>query len=338
MSSSTADIPVIDLTSEVDDVFSFEPSPWIPYDITDEIKSRLFPDLSSHVRISHLFLSGMMESGKTTLLVELAQYCVWKYGRENVNLVYTNDMRVALEEMSNSKPVNLLIVDDATQFASSRDYMKHQEMVSAFYEIRHIAKRKSEQDIGLVCIIFSAQRIKEIDVAFRDAPLTIYKTAMTTEGDASELKKSIPSPYLAILNQTWNRINQGDDKAKGLSIGCIKPLAGTEEGCGIYRSHVVDFPEFPKMIRSEDYFADKEEPEESESIGEEQTEKTGKEPEKPTLEGLKESHLYDTEIACYETVKLQGKSIRKASEELHIPYSTLRRSIAKIEKLLEVSR
>ena len=334
----SADIPVIDITSEVDDVFDFEPSPWMPYDITDEIKARLFPDLSSHVRISHLFISGMMESGKTTLLIELAQYCVWKYGIDNVNLVYTNDMRVALEELHDSKAVNLLIVDDATQFASSRDYMKHQAMVSAFYEIRHIAKRKSEKDVGLVCIIFSAQRIKEIDVAFRDAPLTIYNTAMTTEGDASELKKNIPTPYMNILNQTWNRINQGDDKAKSISIGCIKPLAGTDEGVGIYRSHVVDFPEFPKMIRSEEYFDtfDVEEVEESTESTDEST--LPHTTEKVTLDELKESHLYDSEIACYEAVKLKGKSIRKASEELGIPYSTLRRSIAKIEKMLEVSR
>lgn len=334
-----ADIPIIDLDSEVDDVFSFEPAPWIPYDITDEIKARLFPDLSSHVRISHLFLAGMMESGKTTLLIELAQYCVWKYGRENVNIVYTDDMRVAFEEMSDYKPVNLLIVDDATEFASSRDYMKHQAMVSAFYRIRHIAKEKSKNEVGLVCVIFSAQRIKEIDVAFRDAPLGIIKTAMTTAGDMSELKKSIPPQYMDILNQNWNKINQGIDKAKSLSIGYIKPLAGTEEGCGLYRSHLVDFPDFPKMIRSNEYFADKEEEVLEEGVTGNTSENLGdKSEEKVTLEELKESHLYDSEIACYEAVKVEGLSIRKASEKLGIPYSTLRRGIAKIEKLLDVSR
>lgn len=330
-----ADIPILDIDSDVDNVFEMEPSPWVPYDISAEIKSRLFPDLSSHVRISHLFLAGMMESGKTTLLVELAQYCVWKYGRENVNLIYTDDMRVGLEELHESKPVNLIMVDDATQFASSRDYMKHQAMVAAFYRIRHIAKERSRHDVGLVCIIFSAQRIKEIDVAFRDAPLGIIKTAMTTAGDMSELRKTIPPMYLDLLNQNWNRINQGIDKAKGLSIGYIKPLIGTEEGCGIYRSNLVDFPDFPQMIRSEEYFAAKEELEESENTEEEHVDKKV---EKLTFEEIKKSGLYDAEASCYEAVKVNGISIRKASEKLGIPYSTLRRSIAKIEKMLEVSQ
>lgn len=335
MTVDDADIPVLDIDSDIDNVFEMEPAPWVPYDISAEIKSRLFPDLSSHVRISHLFLAGMMESGKTTLLVELAQYCVWKYGRENVNLIYTDDMRVGLEELHESKPVNLIMVDDATQFASSRDYMKHQAMVSAFYRIRHLAKEKSNHDVGLVCIIFSAQRIKEIDVAFRDAPLGIIKTAMTTAGDMSELRKTIPPMYLDLLNQNWNRINQGIDKAKGLSIGYIKPLIGTEGGCGIYRSNLVDFPDFPQMIRSEEYFADKEDEILEGNTSERSEAKTE---DKVTLEDLKESHLYDSEIACYEAVKVDGLSIRKTSEKLGIPYSTLRRSIAKIEKLLEVSQ
>jgi len=109
----TLNTPTYLLTTE-----ALRPPDEEPYDITSMANSRFFRSIPARsVEHRHLCIVGKMGSGKTTTKNFLASYALDRYGGvDNVNIVYTDDPRVAIE-LIDDRPVQLLIIDDATSYA-----------------------------------------------------------------------------------------------------------------------------------------------------------------------------------------------------------------------------
>ena len=111
------------------------------------------------------------------------------------------------------------------QYASSRKVYEQAELVGEFQRLRHLAREASGRKSGLVLCIFSWQRYMDLDPAFRESPLTIFKTGLGGR-DRIELQRML-GPYTPRLYEIWDRIDRGDDSAKSTSVAHIAALVGT---------------------------------------------------------------------------------------------------------------
>lgn len=313
-------LPSVGLTAHIPNVCRMEPVKWRPRDITEEVLSRMLPTLPKHmVRLQHVCIVGKPGSGKSELMKWLSWRACKQYGRDNVHIIYTDDLRVAIAVLDD-RPVQLLLIDDAMQYASSRKIYEQADLVGEFQRLRHLAREASGRKSGLVLCIFSWQRYMDLDPAFRESPLTIFKTGLGGR-DRIELQRML-GPYTPHLYEIWDRIDRGDDSAKSTSIAHIAALVGTGKENGLFRSEMVRFDDFPEMIRSAKFFGEQAEPEiELDPAISAQ------------LEQLRDT-LGDHVVRCYEAVE-SGLSMRQAAERLDIPYTTLRRYVISVREALE---
>jgi len=88
-----------------------------------------------------LSIIGKWGSGKSTLITHIAEMSSQRYHPELMNLVYSDDLDVAVQLMDH-KPYQLVILDDAAGAASSRKGGANAEKVQDYNTLRHILKRK----------------------------------------------------------------------------------------------------------------------------------------------------------------------------------------------------
>jgi len=226
-----------------------------PYDITEEMNERFFCDIPKGKQIEwkHGCIVGKPGSGKTEMFKFRGKYAYEKYGPENLNIIYTDDLRVGVNEI-NDKPVQYLIIDDATKNMSSRKAYDNTEILGTFNRLRHHFDEYLKTSYGLIMVDFGWQRWIDLDPGFRDGSSLIFKTAMTTKRECDAIEEVIGPDYLSGLYTIWDSIDRGNNKAKSISVGRIGPRPIEMNGVGMYRSDLVDFPQFPEIIYAEDYF------------------------------------------------------------------------------------
>ncbi len=318
-------LPSVGLTAHIPNVCRMEPVKWRPRDITDEIMGRILPPLPEHmIELIHVCVVGAPGSGKTEMVRYLARSACDKYGRENVNMVVTDDLKIAID-MIDGRPVQFLFVDDAAKYNNSKQAAKKENVEKAgdFQLLRHIQRKASGRRNGLVICIFGWQRYMDLIPALRGSYITLFKSGQAEEYDHEMVEKKI-GPYASVLSNIWDRAKRGDLDAKNLSVAYIATLRGTGREAGIFRSAMVDFPEFPEMISRADYVDD--EPEEEVEIELDPAISA-------QLEQLRDT-LGDHVVRCYEAVE-SGLSMRQAAERLDIPYTTLRRYVISVREALE---
>lgn len=175
----------------------------------------LVPPYDKKIRFRHLTIVGLPESGKTTLAMRIAEY-VKKAFRKNVNLIYTRDLRVAIDSLNNDE-YQLVIVDDAVRYQHSRRSMQHHDIVADFYEIRHIFEKQHEQ--GILSIIFLTQRFQSLDVVFRNAPIVIFKTVLTDPYDNKLIQKLVGAKLYRALEEITRKIYlEAKDSSKSYCV------------------------------------------------------------------------------------------------------------------------
>lgn len=225
-------------------------------DITGEMLERFFPEIPSNsIIFKHGVIVGKPGCGKSELFKARARYAHEKYGDENLNIIYTDDLRVAIN-MMNTRPVQYLIVDDASKRMSSRAIFEQREILGVFNRLRHhYAELGAKQ--GIVICEFGWQRWQDLDPGFRDGSSVIFKTNMTSESERRMVIDLIGPTYGGRLDWIWDKIDRGDNKIKGLSIGRIGPKAIDQGGVGYYRHKMATFPDFPKIMLGDEWLDDK---------------------------------------------------------------------------------
>lgn len=237
----------------IDDLF---PPAFREADITEEMLERFFPDPPSTVVFRHGCIVGKPGCGKTEMFKSRAKYALDKYGRDNVNLVYTDDLRVAIARMD-TRPVQYLIVDDASKRMSSRAVFEQREVLGTFNRLRHHYEDLGATK-GIVICEFGWQRWKDVDPGFRDGSSIIFKTGMTTSDEQAYIEDIIGPAYLGRLGWIWDQIDRGNNKIKGLSVGRIGPRPIDQGGVGYYRHKMVyGFEEFPEILLGDEWLDEK---------------------------------------------------------------------------------
>lgn len=245
----------------LDDLEPHKPVRYVePKDITEEMNDRFFCDIPKGTQIEwkHGVIVGKPGCGKTELFRFRAKYAYDKYGPDALNIIYTDDLRVAIEEMKKSgKPVQYIIIDDATKHMASRRAFDQTEVLGIFNRLRHELRKYLQTPSGLIICEFGWQRWIDLDPGFRDGTSLIFKTSMTTMREKEAISEIVGKAYMPCLEAIWDRIDRGGasgNRAKSISVARIGTKALDQGGVGIYRSELVDFPQFPKMICSDDYF------------------------------------------------------------------------------------
>jgi hypothetical protein len=155
------------------------------------------------------------------------------------------------------RKVQMLIIDDAAGNASSRQVYEQVEVIKEFNTLRHILKDKQNGGgAGLVIVIFSWQRFADLDPALRDGTVMIFKTGSASIADSELIEGYLGSVFTDELYDIWYRIIRGDQSAKAESVALITPLQRKGSGVGLYVTKMTDFPEWPEIIRADDYYDD----------------------------------------------------------------------------------
>ncbi|MBQ3735563.1 MAG: hypothetical protein II855_01380 [Candidatus Methanomethylophilaceae archaeon] len=224
-------------------------------DITEGLDRRFFiPFPKGHqVAKASACIVGGQGCGKSQLLNYRVTLAYRKYGRENVHVIYTDDIRVALDLIDDT-PVQYIIVDDAMTNASSRQVYQQTEIVKVYNRSRHVFEERLKGRPGLILYDWAWQRFGELDPAFRQGDVLIFKTGMAEPSERKLITGFLGEWYTKILYQIWDRMNCGDNGVKGTSVGCIASQ-DKSYGVGIYRSQMVDWV-LPDMITHEEHFSD----------------------------------------------------------------------------------
>ncbi len=282
-------------------------------DITDELDKRFFVPFpkGSQVGKGSSCIVGGQGSGKSEMLKWRAAKARRVYGRDNVHVIYTDDIRVALDVIDDT-PVQYIIIDDAMTHASSREVFQQTEIVKVYNRSRHVFEDKLKGRPGLILYDWAWQRFGELDPAFRQGDVLIFKTGIAEPSERRIIEGFLGPFYTRVLWQNWDRMNRGNNAAKAVSVGCIASL-DPSIGVGIYRSGMTDEP-LPPMIRHEEHFKDEVE---TENI----------------LDKYREDPVWSRRIACY-NLSQKGKKQVEIAAELGVRQGYVSEAISKVKALL----
>lgn len=290
---------------------------WKVRDMTEALDARFYIPIpkGDQVAKSSACIVGGQGCGKTKLLEWRAQKAYAAYGRENVHVVYTDDIRVALDLIDDT-PVQYIMIDDAMTYASSRQIYEQAEIVKTYNRSRHVFEDKLHGRPGLILYDWAWQRFGELDPAFRQGDVMIFKTGMSGSSERKTIESFLGPFYTRYLYETiWDRIARGGDagnRMMGYSVGCISSM-GPERGAGIYRSGLAD-EQLPEMVTHDEHFRNVDETED-------------------ILDKYREKTPWDRRIPCYE-LSLQGLKQVEIAAKLGVRQGYVSESIRKVKELL----
>jgi hypothetical protein len=222
-----------------------------PYDLpnmTARTLDAMFPALPENaVRHRHLLVTGLPESGKTTLLNFLAHEAIKRYGRHRTNLIAVRKISDGLDRIDSS-PVQMMVVDDAIRSANSRTSGRQADDVGDFYEIRHVFEDRASSLAGVVITVWAAQRFKSLDIVFRNAHAIIFKTVAADPTDSKEILQYIgPRAFARLQKITMEIYGRANDAIKSEAVVCL-PFANKS---GTFRywmvTPILNFNENPRL-------------------------------------------------------------------------------------------
>ena len=228
-----------------------------PRDITAAVLQLFFPKIpsGSEVKKCSMCVVGDQGCGKSVLLESLSAEANRRYGADRVHTIYTDDVRVAMD-LLDDRPVQLVIVDDAMTWASSRQISQQTAIIKTYNQSRHVYERKLNGRPGLILYIWAWQRFKELDPSFRQSDVMIFKTGISEPGEAALIERFIGPRHMKELNDIWYQMKQGNNSIKSRSIARISSQ-DVARGTGIMDVPWTQNPHFPKIVSHEEHFSDK---------------------------------------------------------------------------------
>lgn len=227
-----------------------------PRNITAGILQRFFQGIpgGSEVRKASMCIIGDQGCGKSVLIRSLQALAVAKYGRDRVHTVYTDDIRVAMDLLDDC-PVQLVIIDDAMSWASSRQISEQTEIIKVYNRSRHVFEEHLNGKPGVILYIWAWQRFRELDPSFRQSDVMIFKTGISEPSEAALIEKFIGGRYSTELNRIWDTMKMGNNEVKAYAVARITSL-DVARGTGLICIPQASDPSFPRMITHEEHFAD----------------------------------------------------------------------------------
>lgn len=227
-------------------------------DITAGVLQRFFQKIpeGDAVRKGSMCIIGDQGCGKSVFVETLTSEAYRRYGHSNVHAIYTDDIRVGMDLIDDT-PVQLLIIDDAMTWASSRQVGQQTEIIKVYNRSRHVFEARLNGKPGVILYVWAWQRFKELDPSFRQSDIMIFKTGISEPSEAQLIEKFIGPRYSKELNTIWDRMKQGDEEIKSKCIARITSL-DVARGTGIMNMPRKRCSDFPQMITHEEHFADSE--------------------------------------------------------------------------------
>jgi hypothetical protein len=210
-----------------------------PYDglknLTETALNGLMPPMPTweEVKLRHLVIVGPMESGKTSYANAITRKILDFYRDFKVNVVYTNDIATAQDNI-NRDPVQVIIIDDAVKEGNSRQGLgkKRAEDIGNFLEIRHVYERVARVKTGVIIVIYLTQRFKLLEITYRSGHVLIFKGTSTDASDEKLMRDYMsPQAYSELGQLSYRMFLQHDNTAKSDSIVTI-PIGGNVAGEG----------------------------------------------------------------------------------------------------------
>lgn len=284
-------------------------------DITDAVDQRVFIKVpkGSQVEKSSVCIIGGQGSGKSVLLSHLYEVACKKYQKENINCIHTDDIRVALDILNN-RPVQLVFIDDAMTNASSRQVYEQAEIIKVYNRSRHVYEDKLEGKPGLIIYVWAWQRFGELDPAFRQGDVLLFKTGIAEPSERRLISQFVGSWYTKVLWQIWDKINRGNNAIKSVSVARIASL-DEMQGAGLYISKNTN-TRLPDIVRSDKYFRD-----------------THSEDE--ILEVQREKPGWDRKVECYILQRDEGLTQQEIADALGVSQGFVSKAQTSVKKLLE---
>lgn len=283
-------------------------------DITEELDRRFFIPFpkNSQVAKASCCIVGGQGCGKSELLGWRVVKAYDIYGRKNVHVIYTNDIRVAMDLIDDT-PVQYIIIDDAMTYASSRQIYEQTEIIKTYNRSRHVFEERLNGKPGLILYDWAWQRFGELDPSFRQGDVLIFKTGIAEPSERKLITGFLGEWYTKKLWQIWDKMNRGNNAIKSESVGCIASM-DKSVGVGIYRSGLTD-EKLPPMVMHDDHFADETETED-------------------ILDQYRDKPVWARRISCYE-LSLEGLRQTEIAERLDVRQGYVSESIRKVRELLE---
>jgi len=283
-------------------------------DVTDDADARFFIRIpkGKQVAKASCCIIGGQGCGKSKLLEWRVAKAYRMYGKENVHVIYTDDIRVALD-LIDDRPVQYIIIDDAMTYASSRQVVAQTEIVQVYNKSRHVFEEKLQGRPGLILYDWAWQRFGELDPSFRQGDVLIFKTGIAEPSERKLITGFLGEWYTKILWQIWDKINRGNNAIKSTSVACIASM-DPSYGVGIYRSGLADI-ELPRMISHDEHFSDEKE---TETI----------------LQKYRDDPVWARRIECYELSK-QGLKQVEIAAKLSVRQGYVSESVNKVRALIE---
>ena len=230
-------------------------------DITELINSLLFSKIvQGRTDYIQLAIIGRPSSGKSFLISSLVALGLEIY-TDMVNVVYCSSMLIAVDQMDD-RPVQMVILDDASGEASSRQAGKNVDSIQAMNTLRHrhedLQKNAGNKyHGGLVIFVVAWQRTNDLDRAMRQSDITIYKTAPVVIDERMELEAQIGRRMMYRLLEITRRILTKEQGIKSVNVGVITALGLEGGGVGLYRIDPSKKYKLPRLESADEYFARK---------------------------------------------------------------------------------
>ena len=319
------------------------------YDITPTINSMMFARVPrGRVDYAQFSVIGRPMSGKTWLLSYLAGVAHEAYG-DRMNLVYTDNILVAADLMD-ERPLQLIIIDDASGGASSRQSGRNVDSIQAMNTLRHKLEdlqeqRGAEWRGGRVVFGLAWQRKNDLDRAMRQADFQFYKTAPLNMDERQELEELIGPRYMNKLLSINRMIIEGSQEIKATSIGLIPAMGVAGGGVGLYTTERSRMYSMPRMVEADAYYTEQEarkravEEQKVLSSGEQaQAVDVSQTASKPQAKGKKENSppmRARVRVSATTVVALRntGMTYREIAAELGVSPSTVQSKLREAEAL-----
>lgn len=231
------------------------PKPTGPRDITAGVLQRFFMAIPSGDSVSKgsMCVIGDQGCGKSVFVQTLTAHAYKRYGRRNVHVIYTDDIRVAMDLIDDT-PVQLVIIDDAMTYASSRQVGQQTDIIKVYNRSRHVFESKLNGKPGVILYVWAWQRFKELDPSFRQTDIMVFKTGISEPSEAQLIEKFIGTKYAHYLNEIWDRMKMGDQDVKS---DCVARISSLDVARGTGMMHLPRVAcDFPEIITHDEHFAD----------------------------------------------------------------------------------